>query len=226
MSTFNFSRSLIAGTPENVNDVQAMLNELRALVNGGLDSANIADGSLASGDLTTQVQASLLPVGAVIDVAGTTVPTGFLVADGTEVPVIYTLLIAHLAGNPHGVGAGGRPLLPDCRGRVRSGVESGTGRLTGRVDKYTTGGVGGTHSVTLAANELPTHTHDSPAGYPYATLNDPGAGAYFSPVAGGTAGSVAVKGEGVTGGVSGALNYGHSNVQPTIILTTIIRHGN
>lgn len=42
MSLLTYSHTLVAGTPENVNDVQDMFNDVKTLVNGNLDAANLA----------------------------------------------------------------------------------------------------------------------------------------------------------------------------------------
>lgn len=47
MSTLTYSHTLVAGTNENVNDVQDMFNDVKTLVNGNLDDTNISS-TLAS----------------------------------------------------------------------------------------------------------------------------------------------------------------------------------
>jgi hypothetical protein len=42
MTTLSYSHTLVAGTPENVNDVQDMFNDVKTLVNGNLDATNLA----------------------------------------------------------------------------------------------------------------------------------------------------------------------------------------
>lgn len=58
-------------------------------------------------------------------------PVGWLEANGSECPVTATALNTILAGR-HGVGAGGRSLLPDLRGEFIRGFDNGRGIDSGR----------------------------------------------------------------------------------------------
>ena len=42
MSLLVYSHALVAGTPENVNDVQDMFNDVKNVMNGNLDASNLA----------------------------------------------------------------------------------------------------------------------------------------------------------------------------------------
>lgn len=42
MTTLAYSHTLVAGTPENINDVQDMFNDARTVINGNLDATNLA----------------------------------------------------------------------------------------------------------------------------------------------------------------------------------------
>ncbi len=42
MTLLSYSHNLVAGTPENINDVMDNLNDVKALLNGNLDTANLA----------------------------------------------------------------------------------------------------------------------------------------------------------------------------------------
>lgn len=42
MSNLNYSHTLVAGTPENINDVQDMFNDAKTVINGNLDATNFA----------------------------------------------------------------------------------------------------------------------------------------------------------------------------------------
>lgn len=53
MGLLTYSQTLIAGTPENINTVQAMFDQIRGILNGSIDGANILDGSVASADIAT-----------------------------------------------------------------------------------------------------------------------------------------------------------------------------
>jgi hypothetical protein len=42
MTTLNYSHTLVAGTPENINDVMDMFNDAKTVINGNLDATNLA----------------------------------------------------------------------------------------------------------------------------------------------------------------------------------------
>jgi microcystin-dependent protein len=79
----------------------------------------------------------------------------WLLGDGRELDVGYTTLITLLAGNPFGVGANGRPRLPDHRGRVDVMPDGTAGRLVGGA----LGEAAGEEKHTLTIAEMPSHTH-------------------------------------------------------------------
>lgn len=51
MTLLNYSVTLIAGANENINDVQTMFNEVRTILNGSIDSQNIAANAVGSAEL-------------------------------------------------------------------------------------------------------------------------------------------------------------------------------
>lgn len=42
LTTLAYSHTLVAGTPENINDVQDMFNDAKTVINGNLDTSNMA----------------------------------------------------------------------------------------------------------------------------------------------------------------------------------------
>ncbi len=107
-----------------------------------------------------------VPIGAVMDYAGTTAPSFWLFCYGqTLVRTEYPALFAAI-GTTFGSTDSSNFKLPDCRGRIRAGKDNMGGtaasRITtagGAVDGATLGAVGGSESVTLLETNLPTHTH-------------------------------------------------------------------
>jgi microcystin-dependent protein len=96
-----------------------------------------------------------VPSGSILDWPSSSVPTGWLLCDGSAVSrATYSALFA-VIGTLHGAGDGSTTFnLPDCRGKFTLGKSAaGTGS--------TLGGTGGTldHVHTL------THTHTMPAHY-------------------------------------------------------------
>lgn len=107
------------------------------------------------------------PTGSVLDFAGSTAPDGWLLCFGQAVSrTEYAALFAAL-GEIYGVGDGSTTFnLPDCRGRVKAGMDNmggvAAGQLTSAesgVDGTTLGFKGGAQTHTINSNELPAHTH-------------------------------------------------------------------
>lgn len=98
----------------------------------------------------------------------------WLLADGTETPAGYTVLISALAGNPFGVGAGGRPNLPDLRGRFPLAVGTPTGAAGATA--HALGQKAGEETHVITAPELPPHAHGVPVNAAVGSNNTAGYG--------------------------------------------------
>lgn len=132
-----------------------------------LDFGNIKIGELYAGTVkigkaylgTDLVYTSATPPaptsipGLIEPFAGTTVPAGYLLCDGTAVSrATYAALYA-VIGDTFGAGDGSTTFnLPDLGGRVPLGVSQG----------HALGTTGGSETVTLTESELPAHTHEVP----------------------------------------------------------------
>lgn len=137
---------------------------MRANLNmNGFRVTNAQNGTLPT-DLATVGQVSaMLPVGAVIDYAGTNAPTGWLLCFGQSLPrATYPDLFAAI-GTAYG-GAGQNFNLPDCRGRVvaarddMGGVDAGRLTFFG-VSAKLLGGVFGAASHILTIAQMAKHGH-------------------------------------------------------------------
>ncbi|WOH61899.1 phage tail protein [Bradyrhizobium sp. BWC-3-1] len=112
--------------------------------------------------------------GTVLDFAGTTAPTGWLMCYGqsllrTDYPNLFDAI-----GTTYGAADGTHFTLPDCRGRSSIGKDNMGGTAANRVttagggiDGVTLGAVGGAQTHQLTAAQMPSHTHAN-------TLTDPG----------------------------------------------------
>jgi microcystin-dependent protein len=110
------------------------------------------------------------PAGAIEAYAGSTAPTGWLLAYGQAVSrTTYADLFAVLS-TTYGSGDGSTTFnLPDMRGRVGAGLDNMGGtaasRLTSTVltASNTLGATGGTQTHTMTSAEMPSHTHTQDA---------------------------------------------------------------
>lgn len=175
-----------------------------------------------------QLMAVGVPVGSVIDFAGTTPPIGWLLAAGQAVSrTTYAAAFAAL-GTAYGAGDGSTTFnLPDLRGRVAAGRDNMDGTDAARLNSFsgTTLGAGvGVQNITLTIDQIPAHDHpvtDPGHAHSYTVIGVGGgidAGGGYGQYAADT--NIAVTG--ITVGNRGG-GLAHGNVQPTLILNKIIR---
>jgi microcystin-dependent protein len=213
-SIVSVSNGDISITPDGTGDV--ILDGLKypqADGNAGEFLTTDGAGQLSFADVASSAFSS----GMLMPYAGATAPTGWFLCYGQAVSrTTYADLFA-VVGTTYGAGDGSTTFnLPDLRGRVIAGKDDMGGvsadRLTdqsGGLDGDVLGDVGGAETHTLVEAELAAHTHSVPSG---------GGGA-SNYALGGPAGSFSVP---QTTGSAGS-DTAHNNVQPTIILTYIIK---
>lgn len=189
----------------------------------------------------------LLPTGTIVDFAGTSAPTGWILCYGQALNASSNPQYQDLydvIGNTYGGSSNTNFVVPDLRGRVISGKDdmggSSANRLTApstanSINGDTLGATGGHETHTILTAELaqhghsindPQHTHG--LGNTYGTGMNGGGAANRAALAGGSAvyfGSVSTFGAstGITINGNGS-DTPHNNVQPTIILNKIIKY--
>lgn len=170
--------------------------------------------------------ANITPVGAVLDYAGATAPTGWLLCYGQSLvratyPDLFTAI-----GTLFGAADGTHFNLPDLRGRVVAGQDdmggSSANRLTnpasttGGIDGDVLGGTGGLETHVITQAQLAVHSHSqvtsAAGGGLTRRLSDNGLSGAAQDIAQGA--STATTGSGDA----------HNNVQPTLILNKIIKY--
>jgi len=204
---------IIRPTTQWGDNVAAVL-EVTLEDNGELQPAAPINGNQPTLDLVT-------PVGSILDFAGTSAPTGWLLCYGQALNASSSpqyQALYDVIGNTFGGTNNTDFVVPDLRGRVVAGQDdmggSSANRLTGAsggVNGDTFGAAGGLETHTLQTTEIPSHTHNVPSN----TTAPGGAvttGAANNTAAGGNVTSAATGGGGA-----------HNNVQPTIILNKIIK---
>lgn len=176
------------------------------------------------------------------DYGGGTLPSGYLLCDGTAIDrVTYKALFAALGGlaTPWGVGDGSTTFnLPNGRGRGHVGAGNYTDPVSGSITR-TLGASAGSekHLLTSAQSGVPGHTHpNTDSGHQH--------NVYIATVTGSSGSGFTVNSVGNLGGNNGnilaALNSGsnitvtantaasaastHENMHPYIVVTKMIKY--
>lgn len=207
----------------------------------------VSDGT----NISAMSAAGSTPIGSMMDYAGLTAPTFWLLCFGQAISrTTYAGLFAVIS-TTYGVGNGSTTFnLPDLRGRVVAGQDDMGGvsanRLTTPINGDTLGAAGGDEDVVLTTANLAAHTHTfsdtattgtGSANHTHSATGSGVIGALQTIVQGGAANGSVLNVDGASGSahthsvtVSGTTSStgsgtAHTNVQPTIILNKIIYAG-
>lgn len=195
--------------------------------------------------ITIAASAGGTPVGTIIDFAGSSAPSGYLMCDGAAVSrTTYADLFA-IIGTTYGVGNGSTTFnVPDCGGRVSAGKESSATRLTVGVAGFsgaTLGATGGDQNRPSHSHGLNSHTHSIPAHSHTISWNGTilGGGTASTQIASGTpyyivtqtlqTSDVSISGGSTTSGAASGNTASDGsgssgNVQPTIVFNKCIKY--
>lgn len=200
---------------------------------------NVAVGS-SSSSVATLGQA--MPIGAVIDFAGSTAPAGWALCLGQSLNRATNAALFAVIGTTYGAPDASTFSLPDCRGRVVSMQDFGSLVMPG----FAMGTKGGSFQQNIAQSQLPnvgipfsgasgsvsvnSTSNNILIGAGLSSTTSPGPGAIFSlPGNGSTLQSISSTGSATNiSGSTNSINSGVAqqpffSVQPTIALNKIIR---
>jgi len=211
------------------------LNELTSLANDDLVVAvDVSDTTMATSGTDKKVKYSTIkgdimgassPVGTVVDFAGSSAPTGWLLCDGSAVSRTTYANLFSVIGTTYGAGDGSTTFnLPDCTGKVTVAKSTDT-------EFDTLGETGGEKTHTLVMDEIP-----DAAGT--ITLHDVANGTNIYNTSGVFSNSTFVTNKYKTGGTystgANSVSYirfylgggggAHNNLQPYIVLNKIIKY--
>lgn len=103
-----------------------------------------------SGDLLVNYK-KFLPCGSIVNYAGSTAPSGWLICDGTELSISMYPDLFNIIGYTYGNDTSGYFCLPDLQERVPVGKTSNT----------TLGATGGNSDISLNVSQMPLHSHSA-----------------------------------------------------------------
>ncbi len=141
-------------------------NQIGVAVNGVQSATFNSDTSVTfDGNVTVNgiLSASALPIGAMMDFAGSVAPSKWLLCFGQLVSATTYAALFAVIGTTYGSGAGTFG-IPDCRGRATFGQDNMGGSAANRItsslnyDGTVLGNAGGLQSHQLLAAEIPSIT--------------------------------------------------------------------
>ena len=148
-----------------------------------------------------------LPIGGIVQYAGSTAPDGYLICDGSAISRTTYADLFNVIGTYYGTGDGSTTFnLPNLKGRIPVGYDNS------QTEFDTLGETGGEKTHTLTINEMPSHYHDIAHTY----------------LPNGSTSRWGINGIGTGGDIETSSDRGgdqpHNNLQPYIVVNYIIKY--
>lgn len=171
-----------------------------------------------------------IPAGSLIDFAGASAPSGWVLCDGSAYNSVSDTSFADLYGviaNVYGGSDGTDFQVPDFRGRVtigRDNLGGSSANVITHANADTLGGTGGSETHTLTTSELAAHTHNGAAHtHLVGMTNAAGTGTITHRGSGGQQATMTSGNTYPGAGYSTGSGAAHRNDQPWIAVTKIIK---
>lgn len=160
---------LLATKAEVNSKVSANNAALTGIPTAPTAALNTRTSQLANTEFTQQlvdsIRLQLTPVGSIFAYAGTSAPTGFVMADGRTLSrTTYAALFAVLGTSFNTGGEASTDFrVPDLRGRAIAGTDnmSVLRGAAGRLSLATLGASGGVETSALTSGQIPSHSHNT-----------------------------------------------------------------
>jgi microcystin-dependent protein len=185
----NTSNIVIDSSPKNIKPTKSSFKPVIVPISSSSSPYNFLDNyehtnysnnqTITKEIITKQVvtkqiinQPNNMPSGTIIQFINSNPPEGWLLCDGTEVPINDFISLYNVIQNTFGDSNNGYFKLPDFRGRVPVGAGQGFG-----LSKRNLGELGGEEKHKLTISEMPIHNHNGTtlsAGNHTHNVNDPG----------------------------------------------------
>lgn len=177
-----FGAGYILPVPKNLNNNTSTPVDSTLYANGGIitTTLSVTDQSTINGDVNIQGNSAIngnafyndglqvtgnifvngtttssFQVGTIMMYAGSAPPTGWLLCNGASLDTVTYPNLFNIIKYNYG-GSGLVFNIPDMRGRIPIGADSGANRITAN---NTLGAIGGEEKHVLTTNEIPIHNH-------------------------------------------------------------------
>ena len=166
--------------------------------------------------LKTYFDTLYVTAGTVVDFAGSSAPTGWLICNGATISQATYAALYAIIGHTYGADpGGGNFILPDCRGKATVGYLAADSNF-GALGNVAAGEK--THLLTGAESGVPAHNHPQNANSLIGDSNNHWAYPTGTPMA-----DISIYGANTQNNTAANAASAHNNIQPSIVFNKIIK---